>query len=191
MHSQKILILRTLGGNVTNHSKIQMSHHNIWDNMNNGLFGIADYYKNIDESATYDIYEQILQYNRNQVPNWLPNDFAFAIGIYTNQYVKRAKVLNLFDQRTNHPSLLLPFQSGSQDFLRHNQRGGQGIDISFTFNSKINSIDCISLDKLLVKRKRQELGISEQEKIFDALCFSLEKDFIGDLLTKYGIGENK
>ncbi len=89
MIKTKVLILRTLEGNRDNSNPRQMAHDHIWDTMNNGEFGIADYYQNTDPLKEYDIYNQIVQCNHGEEPNWQFDDISFILSVYTTKYYSR------------------------------------------------------------------------------------------------------
>ena len=169
----KILVLRTLGGNIDKSNPRQMSHNKIWDENNCGHYGIADYYQN-EERKTYDIYEQIKKCNHNIIPNWDFDNIAFIIGIYTDKYYKRFSAPVSYKEDDLYPSILYPYREVSMDFIRHNQREGIGIDIAFQFYSKIKSIKSVELDQILLEIKRNEFENNEFPSDYPALCFTID-----------------
>ena len=169
-----VLVLRTLGGNKDNSNPRQMSHDHIWDVMNNGEFGIADYYHNIDFQKSYDIFDQIVQCNHGEQPNWQFEDIAFILGVYTPEYYSRFAPPKDYNGIDLFPSILYPYSDGETPFIRFNQREGTGIDIAFQFYKKIDSLRSLELDEILLGIKMMEFENNIFPSDYPALCFTIE-----------------
>ncbi len=170
----KVVILRTLGGNKDNSNPRQMAHDHIWDTMNNGKFGIADYYQNSDPQKGYDIYDQIVQCNHDKKPNWKFDDIAFIFGVYTSKYYSRFTPLADYNGIDLFPSILYPYRDGDTSFIRLNKRGDIGIDIAFQYYKKIDSLKSIELDEILLNIKKMEFENNILPSNYPALCFTIE-----------------
>ncbi len=183
MIRSKVLVLRTIGGNIDNYNPRQMSHDHIWDVMNNGEFGIADYYHNNDLSKDYDIYNQIVQCNHDREPDWELDDISFIIGIYAAKYYKRFSAPSNYNNIDLFPSILYPYRDDEIDFIRKDQRGGKGVDIAFQFYKKINSVKSLELDSIILDIKRLEFENKVLPGEYPALCFTIElQEFLNSIL---------
>lgn len=180
----KVLILRTLGGNKDNFNPRQMSHDHIWDIMNNGEYGIADYYQNRDPLKGYDIFNQIVQCNHGEEPHWSIDDISFILGIYTKKYYSRFSPPADYNDIDLYPSILYPYQNGATSFIRFNQRAGMGIDIAFQFYKKINSINSVNLDDMILSIKENEFENNIIPSNYPALCFTIELKSFMDYFLK-------
>ncbi len=168
----KVLILRTLGGNKDNSNPRQMAHDRIWDVMNNGKFGIADYYQNTSPHKDYDIFDQIVKCNHGKNPDWQFDDISFILGIYTSKYFSRFMPSSGYDENDLYPSILYPYRDANTSFIKYEQ--GRGIDIAFQFYKKIDSLRSIKLDEMVLKIKKSEFNDNILPSKYPALCFTIE-----------------